>query len=36
MKEFKYLESLIEAHGRMTGVINCRIVQASQFCVSGL
>ena len=42
MKEFKYLGSLIEAHGKMTGEVNYRIAQASkvlvsfQFCVSGL
>ena len=28
MKEFKYLGSLVGAHGRMTGEVNRRIVQA--------
>jgi len=33
VKEFKYLRSLIEVHGGMTGEVNCRIAQASKgFC----
>ena len=30
VKEFKYLGSLIEAHGRMTGEVTCQIAQASR------
>ena len=34
MKEFKYLGSLVGAHGRMTGEVNRRIVQALKILVS--
>ena len=33
-KEFKYLGSLIEAHGGMTGEVDCQIAQASKALVS--